>query len=162
MFVIEPSIKPNTLGEKFFFFKYELDLFRRNFSDCGPFQKARSLEEIFLLNDCYFLCLNKKLSLVSILKIKIFFINVNAFKMLFSMGAVYKDSTVVKVKVSQSCPKSLQTYGLYSPWNSLGQNTGVGSLCLLQGVFPMQGSNPGLPHCRRILYYLSHLGSPRL
>ena len=36
-----------------------------------------------------------------------------------------------------------------------GQNTGVGSLSLLQGIFPTQGSNPGLPHCRRILYYLS-------
>ena len=36
---------------------------------------------------------------------------------------------------------------IYSPWNSLGQNTGVGSLSLLQGIFPTQGSNPGLPHC---------------
>ena len=44
--------------------------------------------------------------------------------------------------------------------NSLGQNTGVGSLFLLQGIFPTQGSNPGLPHCRRILYQLSHKGSP--
>ena len=46
---------------------------------------------------------------------------------------------------------SLQPHGLYSPWNSPGQNTGVGSLSLLQGIFPTQGSNPGLPHCRRIL-----------
>ena len=45
---------------------------------------------------------------------------------------------------------------LYSPWNSPGQNTGVGSLSLLQGIFPTQGSNPGLPHCRQILYQLSH------
>ena len=45
---------------------------------------------------------------------------------------------------------SLQTHGLYSPWNSLGQNTGVGSLFLLQGIFPIQGSNPGLPHWRQI------------
>ena len=45
---------------------------------------------------------------------------------------------------------SLQLHGLYSPWNSPGQNTGVGSLSLLKGIFPMQGSNPGLPHCRRI------------
>ena len=42
----------------------------------------------------------------------------------------------------------------YSPWNSAGQNTGVGSLSLLQGIFPTQGSNPGLPHCRPILYRL--------
>ena len=47
---------------------------------------------------------------------------------------------------------SLQPHELYSPWNSLGQNTGVGSLSLLQGIFPIQGSNPGLPHCRWILY----------
>ena len=39
---------------------------------------------------------------------------------------------------------------------------GVGSLALLQGIFPTQGSNPGLPHCRRILYQLSHQGSPRI
>jgi len=41
-----------------------------------------------------------------------------------------------------------------------GQNTGVSSLSLLQRVFPTQGSNPNLPHCRRILYQLSHKGSP--
>ena len=57
---------------------------------------------------------------------------------------------------------SLQPYGLYSPWNSSGQNTGVGSLSLLQDVFPTQGSNPGLLRCRQILYQLSHKGSPRI
>ena len=57
---------------------------------------------------------------------------------------------------------SLQPHGLYSPWNSPGQNTGVGCHSLLQGIFPIQGSNPGLPHCGRILYQLSHSGSPRL
>ena len=41
-----------------------------------------------------------------------------------------------------------------------GQDTGVGSRSLLQGIFPTQGSNPGLPHCRWILYQLSHQGSP--
>ena len=51
---------------------------------------------------------------------------------------------------------------IYSPWNSPGQNTGVGSLSLLQGIFPTQGSNPGLPHCSWILYPLSHKGSPRI
>ena len=52
---------------------------------------------------------------------------------------------------------SLHPCGLYSPWNSpwISQNTGVGSLSLLQGIFPTQGSNPGLPHCRQILYQLS-------
>ena len=53
-------------------------------------------------------------------------------------------------------------HGLYSPWTPPGQNTGVGSLSLLQGIFPMQGSNPGLPHCSQILYELSHKGSPRM
>ena len=48
----------------------------------------------------------------------------------------------------------------HRPWNSPGQNTGLGSHSLLQGIFPTQGSYPGLPHCRRILYQLSHQGSP--
>ena len=54
----------------------------------------------------------------------------------------------------------LQLHGLYSPWNSSGQNTGGGSLFLLQGIFPTQGSSLDLPHCRRILCLLSHKGSP--
>ena len=48
------------------------------------------------------------------------------------------------------------------PWNSPGQNTGVGSRSLLQVIFLTQGSNPGLSHCRRILYCLNHQGSPRI
>ena len=44
----------------------------------------------------------------------------------------------------------------------LGKNTGVGCHALLQGFFPTQRSNLGLPHCRWILYYLSHQGSPRI
>ena len=48
----------------------------------------------------------------------------------------------------------------YSPWNFPGQNTGVGSLSLLQGIFPTQGWNPGLPHWKQILYPLSYQGSP--
>ena len=52
--------------------------------------------------------------------------------------------------------------GLSLPAESQGKpkNTGVGSLSLLQGIFPTQGLNPGLPHCRRTLYQLSHQGSP--
>ena len=57
---------------------------------------------------------------------------------------------------------SLQPHGLYSPWDSLRQNTGVGSLSHLQGIFPTQGSSPGLPHCKRILYQLSYQGIPEL
>ena len=48
----------------------------------------------------------------------------------------------------------------HSPWNSPGQKTGVGSLSVLQGIFPAPRSNPGLPHCRRILYQLSYKSSP--
>ena len=55
---------------------------------------------------------------------------------------------------------SLWTHGLYSSWNSPGQNTGVGSRSLLQEIFPTQGLNLGLSHCRQILYQLNHQGSP--
>ena len=68
---------------------------------------------------------------------------------------IYSDSRLVM-------SNSLRPHGLYSPWNSPGQNTGVGSLYLLQGFFPTHGSNPGLPHCRWILYQLSHKESPRI
>ena len=57
---------------------------------------------------------------------------------------------------------SLQPHGLYSPWNCPGQNIGVGSHYLLQGIFPTQGLNPGFLHSRGILYLLSHQGSPRI
>ena len=67
-----------------------------------------------------------------------------------------------EVKIAQLCPTLWDPHGLYSPWNSPGQNTGMGSLSLLQWIFPIQGSNPGLPHCRLILYQLSHQGSPRI
>ena len=67
------------------------------------------------------------------------------------------------VSESESHPvvsDSLWPHGLYSPWNSPGQNTGVGRLSLLQGIFSTLGtSNSGLPHCRQILYQLSHTGS---
>ena len=62
---------------------------------------------------------------------------------------------LLEVKWSKShsiISDSLRPHGLYSPWNSPGQNIGVGSLSLLQGIFPTQGLNPGLLHCRWILY----------
>ena len=78
---------------------------------------------------------------------------------------------ILSLSHSQKCPKwsescsvvsnFLWPHGLYSPWSYLGQNIEVGSLSLLQGIFPTQGSNPGLPHCRQILNQLSHNGSPR-
>ena len=56
-------------------------------------------------------------------------------------------------------PYGLQPARPLCPWDSPGKNTGVGCHALLQGIFPTQGSNPGLLHCRRILYRLSHQGS---
>ena len=56
-----------------------------------------------------------------------------------------------QVNVSEShsfVSDSLRSHRLYSPWNSPGQNTGVGNFSLLQGIFPTQRSNPGLSHCR--------------
>ena len=56
---------------------------------------------------------------------------------------------------------SLPPHGPYSGWNSLGQKAEVGSRSFFQGIFPTQVSNPGLPHCRQILYQLNHQRSPR-
>ena len=61
---------------------------------------------------------------------------------------------------SESCSVMSDSLLLHGLWNSPGQNTGVGSFSLLQGIFPRQGSNPGLLHCRHILYTLSHQESP--
>ena len=68
------------------------------------------------------------------------------------------DSTILATRMNQSesesrsvMSDSLWHRGLYSPWNSPGQSTGIGSLSFLQGIFPIQGSNPDLPHCRWIL-----------
>ena len=75
------------------------------------------------------------------------------------------DSLPAELSESESCSvvsDSLWPHELYGPLNSPAQNTGLGSLSLLQGIFPIQGLNPGLPHCRRILYHLNHKGSPRI
>ena len=75
---------------------------------------------------------------------------------------------VVSESVSHSVlSNSSQFHGLLPtrllcPWDSTGKNTGVGSHSLLQGIFPIQGSNPGLAHCRQTLYHLNHQGTPNL
>jgi len=81
----------------------------------------------------------------------------NILSQLWKEGLLNKlgDESEIHLVVSDSfCP-----HGRYSPQDSPGQNIGVGSLSLLQGIFPTQGSNPGLQHCRRILYQLSHKGT---
>ena len=69
--------------------------------------------------------------------------------------------------VTQSCLTLCNPVDCSPPDSSVhgdspGKNTGVGCRALLQGIFPTQGSNPGLLHCRQILYHLSHQGSPRI
>ena len=69
--------------------------------------------------------------------------------------------------VSQSYPTHCDPMDCSPPGSSVhgvspGKNIGVGCHSLLQGIFPTQGSNPGLPHCRQILYHLSYQGSPRI
>ena len=70
-------------------------------------------------------------------------------------------SCVCLCLVTQSCPTLCNPMDYRLPRSSVhgdspGENTGVGCHALLQGIFPSQGSKPGVPHCRRILYYLSH------
>ena len=86
------------------------------------------------------------------------------------LKSLYLKSLYVTCKKSKSVSRSilsnfLWSHGLYPawllcPWNSPGKNTGVGSHSILQGIFPTQRSNPGLLHCRQILYCLNHQGSP--
>ena len=66
----------------------------------------------------------------------------------------------VKVKAHPWWAMITSVTQLLCPWNSQGKNTGVDSHSLLQGIFLTQGSNPGLLHCRQILYCLSHQGNP--
>ena len=73
------------------------------------------------------------------------------------LSGQFRELLVVQVKAAQSCPafcypKDYAVHGILQ--------ARVGSLSLLQGIFPTQGSNPGLPHCRQILYQLSQKGSP--
>ena len=67
-------------------------------------------------------------------------------------------SSILAWRISMNCsPPGSSVHGDFT-----GTNTGLGCHALLQGIFPTQGPNPGLPHCRWILYQLSHKGSPRI
>ena len=77
------------------------------------------------------------------------------------------NNMVVLCLVTQSCltlcdPMDCSLLSSSVSGDSPGKNTGVGCHALFQGIFPTQGSNPGLPHCRWILYHLSHKASPRI
>ena len=67
---------------------------------------------------------------------------------------------ILKLKVTQSC--LTLCYHIVSPWSSPGQNTGVGGLSFLQGIFPTQGLNPGLLRSGYILFQLNYRGRPRI
>ena len=82
----------------------------------------------------------------------------------YSSWFLVKSATLVVVGggglVAKSC-STLATHGLeparlLCPWNSPGKNTWVGCHFFLQGIFPTQGLNPGLLHCRQIIYWLSY------
>ena len=78
---------------------------------------------------------------------------------------LHRDCAVMCL-LPQSCltlcnPVDCSLPGSSVHWDSPGKNTGVGCHALLQGIFPTQGLSPGLPHCRQILYHLSHQGSRR-
>ena len=83
-------------------------------------------------------------------------------KISYNISYMWNLEKIVKSESHSVVSDSLRPHGLYSPWNSLGQNTGVGSLSLLQAIFPTKGSNSGLSHCRQSLHHLSHKGSPKI
>ena len=80
----------------------------------------------------------------------------------FGVGPCWQASWAVLCSVLSNSlrPHGLQPIRLLCPWDSPGKNTGLVCHFLLQGIFPTQGSNLGLLHCRQILYCLSHQGSP--
>ena len=87
----------------------------------------------------------------------------------FLPGESHRQRSLVGYINIESVSRLVVSSSFATPWtvarqaplqDSPGKNTGVGSHSLLQGVFPTQGSNPSLLHCRKILYHLSHKGSP--
>ena len=77
----------------------------------------------------------------------------------FSRGSSRLNLVESKSESRSVLSNALWPHGLYSPWNSPGQNTRLGSLSLLQGIFSTQTSHQGFLHCRWILYQLSYQGS---
>ena len=104
------------------------------------------LPEFLHLPKCYTKNLNIKIHLLSSL-------------ILYNPSHNSSNSLVVKLCPTLMTPWTV-AYQLLCPWDSPGKNTGVGCHFLLQGIFPTQELNPGLLHCRQILYRLSYEGSP--
>ena len=84
-----------------------------------------------------------------------------------SSSVMWPSPVSVLCLMAQSCPNLCKPMDCSPPGSSIhrdspGKNTGVGCHALLQGIFSALGSNPGLLHCRQILYHLSYQGSPRI
>ena len=97
------------------------------------------------------------------------FLRLSLERLCISRGPRFLGTPLVSkgVLVAQSCLTLCDTVDCSPPGSSVhgdspGKNTGVGCHALLQGIFPTQGSNPGLPHCWWILYCLSREGSPKI
>ena len=80
------------------------------------------------------------------------------YHLIINNNPVWENKKVAQLCLTSHDPMDYGPSGL--PWNCPGKNTGVSCHFLLQGIFPIQGSNLGLPHCRQILYYLNHRGNP--
>ena len=88
--------------------------------------------------------------------------NEKVYTLFFKFYCIFNWKFKIIKKSHSVTSYSLQAHELQSPLHSPGQNTRVGSFSFLQGIFPTQGSNPGLLHCRWILYQLSPQGSPKI
>ena len=86
--------------------------------------------------------------------------HLHIFPLCFFFPLLFRSSAICENESRSVMSDSLQPYVLYSPWNSPHQDTGVGSCSFLQGNLPNSGIEPRSPHCRKILYQLSHQGSP--
>ena len=108
----------------------------------------------------YYDCIQKSI-LVTVLSAQLLFF-FNYEKFIFVCICIHIHVLSRSVTHNSLRPHRLQSARLLCPWDFPGKNTGVSCHALLHGIFPTQGSNPGLPHCRQILYHLSHRGSPRI
>ena len=102
----------------------------------------------------YYDCIQKSI-LVTVLSAQLLFF-FNYEKFIFVCICIHIHVLSRSVTHNSLRPHRLQSARLLCPWDFPGKNTGVSCHALLHGIFPTQGSNPGLPHCRQILYHLSH------
>ena len=107
---------------------------------------------------------NENLIHVFLFNILILFLSILLFQLNMTWGFSYNIALAGNIWCFVSKDYQWSHSVVSDTWrpNSPGWNTGVDRYSFLQGIFPTQGWNPGLPHCRRILYQLSQKGSPRI